>query len=181
MGRSRRRRNDPKTTSMALIVVGCVFILLAVIGVVQTVRDSKAFEACTETTEGVVTHVEKIRHTSTKKGRTHHYNTYVTEYYYEVNGMGISASHTLSQGEEVPEGTKIKISYDPNDPAVHSSQFDDNDRVAAVIGLIFFGVIGIVCLVVGIKIRPLPELEKTGMGYGDVGNMKQSEDFTQLN
>ena len=168
-----RSNNDPRTVALMLFTIGGV-LLFGAIRAWFTVNSFKNIEKrCTESTTGIVTNVTKEQRTRRRKKRTTTYYVYITKYVYNAQGKNRSNTSTLSTSEQLAEGSNIEVFFDPDDPDVSYTAYDD-PGTSTLVGVIVTAAIGIVLVAAGAAVRK--KLKPKDSGYDSY----PKDDFTLL-
>ncbi|MCR4789405.1 MAG: DUF3592 domain-containing protein [Lachnospiraceae bacterium] len=144
-------------TGIAMIIVGIVFLIIALYTFLVSIPKSKAQAARrTSETTGVISNVEEKIYQRKKSGKAGYYESkmYKLDFTYNADGTeyqikGIASVAKHEQGEE------FKVSYDPENPSdAHVNEFFAGAAGNKIGGVIFL-IIAVVLILLGFLVKAI--------------------------
>lgn len=176
MSRHGSRNTDPKMVVLMFMLMGGVLLFGAIMGLSSIIRFKNTEKSCSETTTGVVTDVTEEMRTRRRRRHTTIYYVYITDYTYTVNDVNWYSVSTLSKEERMDIGEELTVHYNPDEPDVNYTKYDDPGTSSAV-GVVITSVLGVIFLIAGFTAKRRIALGGTGIGYGGL----DGEAMDQLN
>ena len=134
-----------------ILMGGIVFLIAAAVFFFVGNNIRKMRSRCTESTQGIVSYVQKVNKTKGSGQKKTKYTVYVTDYYFIAEGSKYADTVEIKQNVSPPKkGNAITVNYDLADPdEAHYTKYDKG-AVGYLVTAGAMGAFGIVAIVCGI-------------------------------
>ena len=152
-----KNRSDSGSFESGIRMAGVMLLIAAAVFFFAGNSKREMRARCTETSEGIVTDVQKVRKTKGSGDKKTRYTVYKTDYYFFADDQRFTGSSEIKENLVPPEkGSIVTVNYDPADPAeAHYTKYD----TGAVGYLVTAGIMG-AAGIAGVVYSLLPRRKK---------------------